>query len=129
MIFLCGSRTGYSVVFVVSGAFEVTGIKIIDNEMLVHGEKITTPSPWDGLTQFLFFLKDQNQLCILLAHNGLIFDIPRILNLATLLKFILPERKQKKESFNQSKLYSDYLDKADIKDAHNALNNLLIYKN
>ena len=128
------------------GAFEVTGIKIIDKEMFVHGEKVTTSSPWDGLMQFLFFLKDQNKPCILLAHNGLRFDIPRILNLATslrlldefkvfvkgfcdsldLFKFILPERKQKKESFNQSKLCSDYLYKADIKDAHNALNDVLM---
>ena len=54
-------------------ASEVTGIKILNNEMFVHDEKVVTYSARDGFLQFLFFLKRQQKPCILLGHNCLRF--------------------------------------------------------
>lgn len=127
-------------------ASEVTGIQIRNDEMYVNGVAVITVSPREAFMSFLYFLKLKKKPCILIAHNGNTFDVPRILDLAKslnlmkelmlfikgvcdslhLFKCILTERKIKKLSFKQTDLANDYLDKNDIMDAHNALNDVLV---
>ncbi|XP_033218470.1 maternal protein exuperantia-1 [Belonocnema kinseyi] len=124
----------------------VTGIQIVKNEMLVNKKAVITVTPREGFISFLHFLKFMEKPCILVAHNGNSFDIPRILELAKsvnlmkefmmfvkgacdslhLFKCILIDRKKEKLSFKQSDLAIKYLDKHDVKNAHNALNDVLV---
>ncbi|XP_058796021.1 uncharacterized protein LOC131666934 [Phymastichus coffea] len=82
-----------------SAASNITGIRIIGNEMYiggkidenqtyVGGQKVVTYSAREGFLSFLHFLKLQKKPCILLAHNGFRFDAPRIIKLATSLHLI-----------------------------------------
>lgn len=127
-------------------ASRVTGIQIVENKMLVNKKAVITVTPREGFISFLYFLKCLKKPCILVAHNGNSFDIPRILELAKslnlmkelmmfvkgvcdslhLFKCILIDRKKDKLSFKQTDLANEYLDKSDMMNAHNALNDVLV---
>ena len=127
-------------------ASEITGIQILNDQMYVNGVAVITSLPREAFLSFLYFLKRLKKPCILIAHNGDKFDVPRILALATslnllkelmifvkgvcdslpLFKSILSDRKKKKLSFKQDDLSNDYLDKTERMDAHNALNDVLV---
>lgn len=127
-------------------ASELTGIKICNDEMYVNEVPVTTFLPREAFISFLYFLKRRKKPCILVAHNGYRFDIPRLCNLAKALNLfnelvlfvkgvcdtlplfrnLLHERKVKKESFKQADLARDFLDKTDNMNAHNALNDVLV---
>ena len=50
--------------------------------MYVNGTAVITFSPREAFLSFLYFLKLRKKPCILLAHNGNTFDVPRIFHLA-----------------------------------------------
>lgn len=96
----------------------------------------------------MYFIKKQKKPCVLLAHNGKKFDVPRVVNLTKQLDLlkefklfikgfcdtlevfytVLPERKKNKLSFKQEDLAKDFLDENELLQAHNALNDVLILK-
>ncbi|XP_066596275.1 uncharacterized protein [Prorops nasuta] len=131
-------------------ASNVTGIEVINNEMFVHSKKVTASSARDGVISFLYFLKHLRKPCVLVAHNGFRFDVPRIINLVTsvellkelkifvkgfcdtmpVFKFILLDRKKQKKSFSQKELANDYLNNIDLLVSHMMLLMMhLCYKN
>lgn len=127
-------------------AAEITKLQIQNCEMFYDGKKVETCSPRNGLMKFMYFLRSLDKPCILIAHNGLRFDAPRIIKLAESLqllkefkvfvkgfcdsvlvfKSLLPNRCKAKASFKQGDLVSELLEKEDNLDAHNALGDVLM---
>ena len=79
---------------------------------------------------FIFFRFDAPRIIQLAISAGLLKElmlfVKGFVDTLYLFKSLLPERIKNKQKFSQGALVSDYLDQNDIKDAHNALNDVLM---
>ncbi|XP_034952438.1 uncharacterized protein [Chelonus insularis] len=124
-----------------SGAADITGITAKDGKLYVDCVEVSTISPKMAIKHFISFLQMSGSKVILVAHNCLRFDGPKILQLIEkenmlaefsniiygfcdsypLFKKKLPERKCSKLGFGLVELAKDYLNNDEIVKAHNAI--------
>ena len=121
--------------------FKVTRLKVIDDKMFYKEEECTVCPEDVAILNFIQFLKSIGNNLILVAHNGLRYDLPILLRVICsydllttfkdtvsgfadtlqIFKDMLPERKKEKLKFNQEDLVADLLEDYVFEDAHNAL--------
>ncbi|XP_057335065.1 uncharacterized protein LOC130673868 [Microplitis mediator] len=127
-------------------ASAVTGLTTNGGKLFLLGIEVETVSAKLATEGLLSFLKSTKQKNILIAHNCIRFDAPLIIRLMKqvdlltefrgivsgfcdtlpLFKSKLPERKSKKLSFKQSALAEEFLEADDLKNAHNAINDVSV---
>ncbi|KAJ8684808.1 hypothetical protein QAD02_020601 [Eretmocerus hayati] len=128
------------------GASEATGFRMSRGELYHKEEKIATKSAEAAVLDLIHYLKAFGCPVILIAHNGLRFDVPLIIKLLVsvgllkdftdivagfvdcwmIFKQLLPERKKTKKSFSVPALVTEYLPEVDIASLHRASNDVAV---